>query len=151
MKSKAIIVLLGILTFLLGGIAGWISQSLYQNYLSVKLIKASAPQPIDIVGDLAKELDLDARQTKSLRIIFEESRKRSIDVSQKMWPKYQALNKETEPKYQALNKEAEPQYQAIFKETEQAIKEILNEEQRARYEEFLKRFQPPPRPEVPGN
>jgi len=139
MKSKAIIILLGILVFLLGGIAGAVSHSLYQEYVKVKFFEASS-QIIDIVGGLAKELDLDAGQTRSLRAIFEESRERSIALSQKMWPKYQALNKE-----------AEPEYQAIYKETEQAIKDILNEDQKALYEEFLKKIPTPPMPVSPGN
>lgn len=134
MKSKAIIVLLGIVVFLLGAIAGAVSHSLYQQYLRTKFFKASAQQ-IDIVGGLAKELDLDAEQTKSLKAIFDESRKRSIALSQELWPRYQTINKE-----------AEKQYQAIYKETEQKIKNILNSDQKARYEEFLKKFQAPPPP-----
>jgi uncharacterized membrane protein len=134
MKSKAIIVLLGIVVFLLGAIAGAVSHSLYQQYLRTKFFEASA-QPIDIVGGLAKELDLDAEQTKSLKAIFDESRNHSIALSQKLWPKYQTINKE-----------AEQQYQAIYRETEQKIKNILNEDQKARYEEFLKKFQAPSPP-----
>ena len=134
MKSKASIVLLGILIFVLGGIAGAVLHSLYQEYLKVAFFKASS-QPIDIVGDLAKELDLDAQQTESLKVIFEESRQRTIALSQKIWPQYQAIQKE-----------AEPQYQAIYKETEQRIKDMLRDDQRARYEAFLKKFQVPPPP-----
>ena len=77
MKSKAIIILLGILVFLLGGIAGAVTHSLYQEYLKVKFFEASS-QSIDIVGGLAKELNLDAAQTRSLRAIFEDSRKRDL-------------------------------------------------------------------------
>ena len=110
MKSKASIVLLGILIFVLGAIAGAVLHSLYQDYLYAKFFKANTPQSMDIVGGLAKELDLDEQQTESLKVIFEESRKRTVETSQKMWPKYQAIQKE-----------AEPQYQAIYKETEQKI------------------------------
>jgi len=139
MKSKLSIVLLGILIFLLGGIAGAVLHSLYQEYLKAAFFKATT-QPIDIVGDLAKELDLDAQQTESLKVIFEESRKRTVALSQKIWPQYQSIQKE-----------AEPQYQAIYKETEQRIKDMLRADQRARYEEFLSKFQAPPALEFPGN
>lgn len=82
---------------------------------------------MDIVGGLAKELDLDAAQTESLRAIFDESRNRSIALSQEVWPRYQS----------------------IYNETEQKIKNILRDDQRARYEEFLKQFQIPPPPDPP--
>jgi len=124
MKSKASIVLLGIVIFLLGAIAGAVSHSLYQEYLKAAFFKANS-QPVDIVAGLAKELELDAQQTESLRSIFDESIERSIALSQEIWP----------------------QYQTIYKETEQKIKDILREDQRARYEEFLRKFQVPPFPE----
>ena len=127
MKSKASIVLLGIVIFLLGAIAGAVSHSLYQEYLKAAFFKASS-QPVDIVGGLAKELELDAQQTESLRSIFDESIERSMALSQEIWP----------------------QYQTIYKETEQKIKDILREDQRARYEEFLRKFQVPPFPESQG-
>ena len=127
MKSKTSIVLLGILVFLLGGIAGAVTHSLYQEYLKTAFIKATS-QSMDIVGSLAKELELDAEQTESLRTIFEESRNRSIALSQELWP----------------------QYQAIYNETEQRIKDILREDQRVRYEKFLKQSQIPPIPDSPG-
>jgi uncharacterized membrane protein len=128
MKSKASVVLLGIVIFLLGAIAGAVSHSLYQEYLKAAFFKANS-QPVDIVGGLAKELELDAQQTESLRSIFDESIERSMALSQEIWP----------------------QYQTIYKETEQKIKDILREDQRARYEEFLRKFQVPPFPEPQGN
>ena len=127
MKSKASVVLLGIVIFLLGAITGAVSHSLYQEYLKAAFFKASS-QPVDIVGGLAKELELDAQQTESLRSIFDESIKNSIALSQEIWP----------------------QYQTIYKDTEQKIKDILREDQRARYEEFLRKFQVPPIPEPQG-
>ncbi|MEJ2245586.1 MAG: hypothetical protein P8Y80_05795 [Acidobacteriota bacterium] len=127
MKSKASIVLLGIVIFLLGAIAGAVSHSLYQEYLKAAFFKASS-QPVDIVAGLAKELELDAQQTESLRNIFDESIENSMALSQEIWP----------------------QYQTIYKETEQKIKDILREDQRARYEEFLRKFQVPPIPESQG-
>lgn len=127
MNSKLTVILLGILVFLLGGIAGAVSHSLYQEYVKTAFIKATS-QPIDIVGGLAKELDLDAGQTESLKAIFDESRNRSIALSQKVWP----------------------QYQTIYNETEQKIKGILRADQRVRYEEFLKQFKMPAMPATPG-
>lgn len=124
MKSKASIVLLGIVIFLLGAIAGAISHSLYQEYLKAAFFKAN-PQPPDIIGGLAKELQLDAQQTEALRSIFDESIEHSIALSQEIWPRYQN----------------------IYNETEQKIKDILRDDQRARYEEFLSQFQPPSIPE----
>jgi hypothetical protein len=139
MKSKASIVLLGILIFVLGGIAGAVSHSLYQEYLRAAFFKASS-QPIDIIGGLAKELDLDAQQTEALKVIFDKSREHSIALNQEIWPKYQTINKETEQKYQV-----------IYTETEQKIKAILRDDQRVRYEKFLKKFQAPPLPESQRN
>ncbi len=124
MKSKTSIIILGILIFLLGGIAGAVSHSLYQQYLRTAFFKATS-QSMDIVGSLARELDLDTEQTKSLRAIFDDSRNRGIALSQEVWPRYQA----------------------IYIETEQEIKKILREDQRMRYEEFLKQFQGPPVPD----
>ena len=126
MKSKATIILLAILVFLLGGITGAVSHSLYQEYLKTAFFKAN-PQPFDFIGNFAKELDLDAQQTETLRAIFDESRQRYMELNQQVWP----------------------QYQEIGQETENEIKSILREDQRARYEAFLKKFQPPPMPETP--
>jgi hypothetical protein len=121
MKSKLGAILLGILIFLLGGITGAVSHYLYREHLKAAFFKA-AQRPPDIVGGLARELKLDARQTELLRTIFDDSRKRYMDLSQQFWP----------------------QYDTIRKETDQQIKDILNEDQKARYEAFLKKIQPPP-------
>lgn len=121
MKSKASIVLVVILVFLLGGIAGAVCHSLYQEYLKAAFIKANS-QTFDFIGNFAEELDLDAQQTETLKVIFDESRQHYIDLSMEIWP----------------------QYEKIRKETEQKIKDMLRDDQRARYEVFLKQFQPPP-------
>jgi len=121
MQSKVNVVLLGILIFVLGGIAGAVSHSLYQEYLKAAFFK-KAQQPPDIIGGLAQELGLDAGQTESLRNIFEESRKRYIDLAKQFWP----------------------QYETIRNETDQQIKNILREDQKKRFEDFLKKVQPPP-------
>lgn len=79
---------------------------------------------MDIVGSFAEELGLDEQQTEELRVIFDRSRERYIELSKQIWP----------------------QYEKIRKETEQQIKDMLNEDQRKRYEEFLSQFQGPPIP-----
>jgi hypothetical protein len=121
MKSKVNVVLLGILIFVLGGIAGAVINSLYREYLKAAFFR-SVQQPPDIIGGIARELKLDAKQTESLRVIFDESRKRYLDLAHQFWP----------------------QYETIRKETDQKIKDILRDDQRARFEDFLKKAQPPP-------
>lgn len=123
MKSKLNVVLLGILIFVLGGIAGAVIHSLYQEYLKAAFFK-STQQPPDIIGGMARELGLDAGQTDSLRNIFDESRKRYIDLAKQFWP----------------------QYETIRNETDQQIKNILRDDQKKRFEDFLKKVQPPPMP-----
>ena len=87
-QSKVNVALLGILIFVLGGIAGAVSHSLYQEYVKRAFFK-SAPPPPDIVGGMARELGLDAAQTNSLRRIFEDSRHRYMDLSKQFWPQYE--------------------------------------------------------------
>ena len=128
MKSKVSIILLVILVFLLGGITGAISLSLYQEYLRAAFFKAN-PQQFDFLGNFAKELELDGQQFETLKAILDESRQRYI----------------------GLAKEIGPQYYEIRKETEQKIRNMLRDDQRIRYEEFLKKFQPPPPPESREN
>jgi uncharacterized membrane protein len=123
MKPKASVVLLGILIFLLGGIAGAVTHYLYRQHVKAAFLRAR-PQPVDIVGGLARELKLDAQQTESLKGIFEESRQRYFDLSKQFWP----------------------HYQTIRRETDQKIKDILRDDQRAQFEEFLTKTYPPPKP-----
>lgn len=121
MQSKVNVFLLGILIFVLGGITGAVSHSLYQEYLKAAFFKRAA-QPPDIIGGMARELGLDAAQTDSLRRIFEESRQRYIDLSKQFWP----------------------HYEKIRIETDQRIRDMLREDQKKRFEDFLKKTQPPP-------
>ncbi len=121
MKSRLAVILLGILIFILGGIAGAVSHFFYQEHIKAPFFKAARQSP-DIVGGMARELQLDAAQTESLRKIFDQSRKRFMDLSQQFWP----------------------QYETIRIETERQIKNILREDQKVRFENFLKKFQPPP-------
>ena len=97
--------------------------------MKAAFFKASSQQ-FDFLSNFAQELELDDQQIENLKIIFEESRQRYIQLSIKIGP----------------------QYEEIRKETEQKIKEMLRPDQRVRYEEFLKQFQPPPPPPEPqGN
>jgi hypothetical protein len=131
MKPKASIVLLGILIFLLGGIAGAVSHYLYRQHLRATFIKASS-QPPDIVGGLAKELKLDEPQKASLRVVFDESRQRYFALSKQFWP----------------------QYQTIRKETDQKIRDMLRDDQKVLFENFLKKIYAPPKSppgKMPGN
>jgi hypothetical protein len=124
MKPRLGIILLGLLIFLLGGIAGAVSHFLYREHLKAAFFKA-AQQPPDIVGGMARELKLDAGQTDSLKTIFDESRKRYMNLSQQFWP----------------------QFETIRIETDEQIKNILRDDQRVRFEDFLKKVHaPPPRP-----
>ena len=126
MKSRLGVFLLGLLIFLLGGVAGAVSHFLYQEHLKAAFYKA-VQQPPDIVGGMARELKLDPGQKESLRLIFEESRKRYMNLAQQFWP----------------------QYETIRVETDQQIKNILRDDQKARFEDFLKKVQVPP-PKAPG-
>jgi Spy/CpxP family protein refolding chaperone len=86
------------------------------------------PKPESIVDGMARELKLDHQQKEQLKSIFDQSRKRYLDLGK--------------------------QYRAIRRETDDEIKQILNPEQKAKFEEFLKQVyarrqarrsqQPPP-------
>jgi uncharacterized membrane protein len=123
MKPRVGIALLGLLIFLLGGIAGAVSHILYQEHLRTAFFKA-VQQPPDIVGGMARELKLDSEQTESLKTIFDESRKRYMDLSQQFWP----------------------QFETIRVETNQQIMNILRDDQKVRFEDFLKKVPAPPAP-----
>ncbi len=113
MKSKTSAALLLILTFVLGGITGAVSYSLYQNQVA-----ASTPRPNnarDPVNEMAATLGLDSAQKETLRRIMDQSRDR----------------------YHALSQQIRPQYEAIRNDTRQQIRQILRDDQKARFEEFL--------------
>jgi uncharacterized membrane protein len=114
MKSKTSASLLLVLTFLLGGVAGAVSYSLYQNHVVAANSKYNNPR--DIVNVLAQNLSLDAKQKDTLKGIIDQSRDR----------------------YRVLSAQFRPQYETIRNETRQQIRQILREDQRARFEDFLK-------------
>ena len=123
MKSRFSIASLGIVIFLMGGVAGAISHYLYQERLKV-LNAPKIPTYQDILDGMAEELMMDAQQRETLRLIFDKSRKR----------------------YFNLALEYRPYYDEIRIETEEQIKEMLRPDQRKRYEEFLRQVYSPPKP-----
>ncbi len=120
MKSKTSATLLLVLTFILGGITGAVSFSLYRHH-----VNDGRPHR-DIVSELAKSLQLDAAQRDEIRRIMDQSRER-----------YRALDQQTKREYEAARLQMRPQYEAIRQETRQQIRQILHEDQKARFEDFL--------------
>ena len=119
MKSKTSAVLLLIAIFLLGGVAGGMSDYMYRNHLRAN------PQPRpriagshDIAEEMARGLNLDAKQKEQLQAIIQQS---------------------TE-KYRALSRQFQPQYEKIRTEANDAIRAILGPEQRKVFGETLDRM-----------
>jgi len=124
MRSKLGVVLLWILIFLLGGIAGAVTHYLYCNQVKPKTTAVPARKSQDeIINEMAQFLKLDLSQKESLKTIFDESRKR----------------------YRELNLQYQPQYKAIRSETNERIKSLLRDDQKLRFEEWIKKYTPPPR------
>lgn len=126
-KTTASLILLGV--FALGCVTGAVAYSLYRTH-----VQASSPRgmsrtgPHDIVGELARGLDLDGEQKEKMEVIISQSRDR----------------------YRALSHQFRPQYDAIRDETRQQMRQILREDQKARFDEFMrgidKRHKDRPRP-----
>ena len=121
MKSKINVILLGILIFLLGSVAGAVSHNLYGRYFK------KPPKPLSFNEILARDLKLDADQQVKVRAIAKETK---AAVS--------ALNKQFKPQYDAVNKDFLPQWNAIRKESDQKIRDILRNDQLVLFEQFLK-------------
>jgi hypothetical protein len=121
MKSKLGVILLGILVFLLGGIAGAVSR-----YLYCEQMKTSAPKTIprveDVVERMARILNLDAQQKTDVKVIIGESRNR----------------------YRELSRQFRPQYEKIVQESDNRIRALLRDDQKPLFEEFIKKFKAPP-------
>jgi Spy/CpxP family protein refolding chaperone len=128
MKSKLNALLLAILIFALGGVAGGASYYIYYREHTKTATAKIGTGPKDIVEGMARELNLDAQQKEKLRVIFGESRKR----------------------FQALNEQFRPQWEKIRDETDDQVRKILHPDQKAHFEEFLKKVHaaglPKPRP-----
>jgi len=117
MRSNLSVASLWVVVFLLGGIAGAVSHSLYKEHFTAAASAPAMPKPGEIVERMAREFNLDAQQKESLKNIFAQSRHR----------------------YRALGQEYRPQWEAIRNETDEQIKQMLRSDQRAKYEEFLKK------------
>jgi hypothetical protein len=117
MKSKLLMALVWVLVFFLGGIAGAVSYNLYRQH--------TRPKPEDFVNklvkDFKKDLKLDAQQTESLKVIFNEHFKRKHSLLQ----------------------ELRPQFDIIRNETDDRIKSILRPDQKLLFEEMLKKCRKP--------
>lgn len=139
MRSKLGVALIGILVFLLGGIAGAVSHYLYvRGQLKVAAVAAEreaarkrSPNPNAFLDRMASEFKLDSSQKELLREILKQSRARQ----------------------RQLGIQVKPSYDAIIKDTEEQIKKIMRLDQRANYEAFLKSWyskQPGPPQIQPG-
>jgi hypothetical protein len=128
MKSKLCMALVWVLVFLLGGVAGAVSYSLYRDHTKPKLEDFINK----LAKDLKKDLKLDAQQTESVKVIFGEHFKQK----------------------RALIQELKPRFDIIRSETDEKIKGILHRDQLALFEERLKKLRkpgptPPPLPPPP--
>jgi hypothetical protein len=128
MKSKVSVILLGILIFLLGGVAGAVSHYLYREHVKRIALKASQTR-FDVVEALAKQLKLDPQQKESLRLIINEGRQSYISLSMQFKPKYETIRNDSDQK----------------------IRNILRNDQKQAFEDFLRKFQPPAKKRTPAN
>ena len=113
-KTSASILLIGV--FILGGITGAVSYSLYRGR-----VEASAPRggsrwsSNDIAKKLAQDLNLNAEQQEKLKAIIDQGRER----------------------FGALRQQFRPQYEVIRRETDDRIRQILREDQKAKFEKII--------------
>ena len=119
MKSKTTAVLLLVSIFLLGGVAGGTSDYILRNYFRPN----PEPKPRfsgahDIAEEMARGLNLDAKQKEQLRTIIQQSTER----------------------YRALSLQFRPQYEKIRAEANDAIRAILSPEQRKAFDDTLQRM-----------
>jgi len=113
-KTSASILLIGV--FILGGITGAVSYSLYRSRVEASGGKHGSRWPShDIVKKFAQDLDLGAEQQEQLKVIIDESRDR----------------------FGALRQQFRPQYEAIRSLTNDKIRQILREDQKAKFEKII--------------
>jgi hypothetical protein len=117
MKSRLGVTLLGVLVFILGGIAGATSYYLYCEHQKTSAPK-SIPKVDDVVDWMARELKLDAQQKAEVKIII-------IDIR---------------GRYRTLWQEFRPRYDLLRKESDDKINSLLREDQKPLFEEFLKKL-----------
>jgi uncharacterized membrane protein len=116
MKSKLSVALLGILIFLLGGVAGAVSYYLYCKHL--KTSAATIPTVEEVVDGMAQELQLDAQQKQAVKVIISDIRNR----------------------YRALSQEFRPRWEELRCESDDRINALLREDQKPRFEKFLRKY-----------
>ena len=115
-RTSAAFLLVG--TFLLGGITGGVSYSLYRRHFSPEQPRASqrpGGRP-NIVEDLARDLSLDPDQKEKLKVIIGKTRER----------------------YRELHKQMGPDFQKIRNEGDEEIRRILRDDQKPRFETILR-------------
>jgi uncharacterized membrane protein len=129
MRSKLNIAFLWIFVFLLGGVAGAVSDYLYRAKKPVAVAPATPPKPQDIIDGMARELRLDNQQKESLKAIFTQSGQR----------------------YRALRQQYRPKWDEIRNDSDEQIKAMLRPDQKASFEAFLKKVysRPPGSPPPP--
>ena len=114
-KTSATFLLVG--TFLLGGITGAVSYSIYRKQVEAAPPQASQrPQRRDIVEQLATDLSLDPDQKEKLKVIIGKTRER----------------------YRALHGQMGPEFQKIRNEGDEEIRRILRDDQKPRFETILR-------------
>jgi uncharacterized membrane protein len=119
MKSRTSAALLLVGVFLLGGITGAVSYSLYRADVEASSQKrAERTSPHDIIQDLAEGLKLDPAQKEKLKVIIDQSRER----------------------FRAISLQVRPQYDAIRQETRDQMRHILREDQKAKFEEIIQQM-----------
>ncbi|MBN1569277.1 MAG: hypothetical protein JXA73_15630 [Acidobacteria bacterium] len=119
MKSSLSIVLVAILIFLLGGVAGAVSYCLYCEHIQSSV--PALPKGDDVVDSMANELQLDAQQKAEVKVIITDIRTR----------------------YRALSQEFRPRWEELRKESDERINALLREDQKPKFEKFLKRYKTP--------
>jgi hypothetical protein len=107
---------MGILIFLLGGVAGATGYYIYCEHIRTTV--PAIPKVEDVVEGMAKELQLDAQQKAAIKVIISDIRNR----------------------YRALSQEFRPRWEELRRESDDRINALLREDQKPRFEEFLKRY-----------
>ena len=145
MKSKLGIILLWVLVFLLGGMAGAICQYLYHEHLQANA-PVIPPRMMDPVEGLARALKMDADQKEKMRVIFGEFRKKWHELDTEFRPQFESINQQYRPQFEEINKQYKPRFDAIRMESDEKLKKILRPEQRTKFEDMLRKvYGPPPR------
>ncbi len=117
MKSKVGVAFLGILIFLLGGVAGGVSYYLYCEHQKTSVPK-TIPKVDDVVDWMATEVKLDGQQKSQVKVIITEVRNR----------------------YRGLWQDFRPRYDSLRKESDDRINALLRDDQKRLFEEFLKKI-----------